>query len=58
MGKQFADYYGSDVHDINAWQALCIELGVDPVPDTIAQCKKVRIHLTYLMKAPFTPLSA
>ncbi|KAF8336078.1 hypothetical protein F5887DRAFT_1250067, partial [Amanita rubescens] len=41
MGKQFADYYGSDVHDINAWQALCIELGVDPVPDTIAQCKKI-----------------
>ena len=46
MGKQFASYYGSDVHDITAWQALCIELQVDPVPDTIVQCKRVRIHLT------------
>lgn len=47
MGKQFASYYGSDVHDITAWQALCIELQVDPVPDTIVQCKRVRIHLTH-----------
>ncbi len=43
MGRQFATYYGSDVHDINAWQALCIALRVDPVPDSILGCKRVRI---------------
>lgn len=46
MGKQFASYYGSDVRDISAWQALCIALQVDPVPDTITQCKRVCICLS------------
>ncbi len=46
MGKQFADYYGSDVYDINAWQALCVALGVHPVPDTIYECKEVCLHVT------------
>ena len=46
MGRQFASYYGSDVHDISAWQSLCIALEVDPVPDTITQCKRVSICLS------------
>ncbi|KAF8626945.1 hypothetical protein AX15_004623 [Amanita polypyramis BW_CC] len=43
LEQQFTSYYGSDVHDINVWQALCVEVGVDPVPDTISKCKRVRI---------------
>ena len=43
MGRQFASFYGSDIHDINAWQALCIALRVDPAPDSILACKRVRI---------------
>ncbi|PFH46145.1 hypothetical protein AMATHDRAFT_156161, partial [Amanita thiersii Skay4041] len=42
MGLTFRDFYGSDIHDINAWQALCLALGVvDPVPDTLRECKRI-----------------
>ena len=57
MGKQFAAYYGSDIRDINAWQALCVALDVDPVPDTITQCKRVCIHSSPLLRVKgFKPL--
>jgi len=39
MGKQFASFYGSSIHDIKAWKALCEALGVDPIPKTIAECR-------------------
>ncbi|KAF8342421.1 hypothetical protein F5887DRAFT_1283790 [Amanita rubescens] len=39
MGKQFASFYGTSVNDIEAWKALCEALGVDPVPETIAECR-------------------
>ncbi|KAM6503640.1 hypothetical protein JOM56_000583 [Amanita muscaria] len=38
MGKQFSTFYGSRVDDINAWQALCVALNVNPVPQTIHEC--------------------
>ncbi|KAM6490686.1 hypothetical protein JOM56_014029 [Amanita muscaria] len=41
MGKQFSTYYGSRVDDINTWQRLCVELKVNPVPQTIPKCKAV-----------------
>ena len=43
MGKQFASFYGTSVNDIEAWKALCEALGVDPVPETIAECRDVRV---------------
>lgn len=43
MGKQFASFYGSSVHDIRAWQALCAALG-KPIPKTIKECKDVRFQ--------------
>lgn len=44
MGKQFASFYGTSVHDIEAWKALCEALGVDPIPGTIAECRDVRVE--------------
>ena len=45
MGKQFASFYGSSIHDIKAWKALCEALGVDPIPKTIAECRDVRTEV-------------
>ena len=44
MGKQFASFYGSKVHDIRAWQALCAALSINPMPKTIGECKSVRFQ--------------
>lgn len=44
MGKQFASFYGSSVHDIRAWQVLCAALGINPIPKTIKECKDVRFQ--------------
>ena len=38
---QFNTYYGTDVDDINAWQALCEVLRVYPIPEDIGTCRKV-----------------
>ncbi|KAF8730601.1 hypothetical protein AX14_005409 [Amanita brunnescens Koide BX004] len=39
MGKQFASFYGTSIHDMEAWKALCEALGVDPIPETIAESR-------------------
>ena len=42
MVHQFNQIYGTDEHDIGAWQALCARLGVEDVPETLAGCRQVR----------------
>lgn len=40
---QYAVQLGSiSTGKLQKWQGLCEELGVDPVPSSITQCKKVR----------------
>ncbi|KAK2462693.1 hypothetical protein APHAL10511_005309 [Amanita phalloides] len=41
MGRQFSSFYGTRVDDLAAWQALCLALGVDPVPETVDECRKI-----------------
>ncbi|KIL63793.1 hypothetical protein M378DRAFT_1045973 [Amanita muscaria Koide BX008] len=41
MGEQFSTFYGSDVNDLRAWQALCIALRVESMPDTVKECKQI-----------------
>jgi len=48
MGKQFASFYGTSVNDPEAWKALCEALGVDPVPETIAECRDVRVQSRFV----------
>jgi len=43
--KEFGDLYGSDEKDINNWHKLCHVLRVDPVPDTLRECRAVGCHL-------------
>ena len=41
MVLQFNDYYGTDPHDIKAWQAMCAVLQILPVPEDLESCRKV-----------------
>ena len=43
--EEFDDLYGSDEKDINNWHKLCRVLRVDPVPDTLRECRAVSPHL-------------
>lgn len=42
LALQFNAYYGTDVDDINAWKAMCVVLGVKPIPEDLKSCRKVR----------------
>ncbi|KAK2459465.1 hypothetical protein APHAL10511_008525 [Amanita phalloides] len=52
MGKQFASFYGTSVYDIEAWRALCEALGVDPIPETVAECRDI-VRLTHVNLVDF-----
>jgi hypothetical protein len=41
MKKEFDSLYGSDEKDINNWHKLCYILSIDPVPDTLKECRAV-----------------
>jgi hypothetical protein len=41
MKKEFDSLYGSDEKDINNWHKLCHVLSIDPVPDTLKECRAV-----------------
>ena len=42
--KEFGDLYGSDEKDINNWHKLCHVLRIDPVPNTLKECRGVGCH--------------
>ncbi|KAF1836205.1 hypothetical protein BDW02DRAFT_494169, partial [Decorospora gaudefroyi] len=37
---EFGQLYGKDSTKLEAWQQLCRDVNIDPVPDSITQCKK------------------
>ncbi|KAF8470433.1 hypothetical protein DFH94DRAFT_771202 [Russula ochroleuca] len=39
MKQEFDALYGSDEHDINNWHKLCHILRIDPVPNTLKECR-------------------
>lgn len=46
MVLEFNDLYGTDENDITCWWGLCKVLGVNPLPDTLNECKKVKCPLS------------
>jgi hypothetical protein len=46
MVEQFNTSYGTNTNDIANWHAIMTRLGVDPLPDTVSGCKKVRLALS------------
>lgn len=47
----FTPYYSSDADITEKWQTLCQDYGIDPVPTSIKQCKKMR-PLVLKLKTP------
>jgi hypothetical protein len=37
----FTVHYGADASKLDAWQTLCMEVGIQPAPSSITKCKKV-----------------
>jgi hypothetical protein len=46
MKMEFDSLYGSDEKDINNWHKLCYILSIDPVPDTLRECRAVSFMLS------------
>lgn len=42
VGAEFASNYGTDAGVTESWQELCQDCGVNPIPPSITQCKKVQ----------------
>ena len=42
MVERFNEIYGTDENDLEAWKKLCRQVHVDPIPNTLADCQKVR----------------
>ncbi|KAI0089525.1 hypothetical protein BDY19DRAFT_108732 [Irpex rosettiformis] len=44
---QFNDTYGENEAEIANWQGLCRAMRIDPIPETVAECKKLfrRTHV-------------
>jgi len=42
LTMQFNDSYGTDENDLTNWQTLCARLGMDPVPESLNACRRVR----------------
>lgn len=54
MVQEFNSFYGKDIDDLSAWQKLCKNVRISPVPDDIETCRKVGLFallnlMTYLM---------
>jgi hypothetical protein len=42
VASEFLHLYGEDVRDLGALQRLCVVNGIEPIPTSITQCRKVR----------------
>ncbi|KAF2109620.1 hypothetical protein BDV96DRAFT_691644 [Lophiotrema nucula] len=38
--EEFEHWYGAEKDKLKTWQDLCREVGIDPAPETITQCRK------------------
>ena len=41
MAQEFNSRYGSNENRLEGWRALCADVGIKNIPDSITQCKKV-----------------
>ena len=53
MKKEFDTLYGADEKDINNWYKLCHVLRIDPIPDTLKNCRAVSSQLHRPFKFSF-----
>lgn len=43
LALKFNRDFGSDVDSLEAWQALCMRIQVDPIPETLSECRRVSL---------------
>lgn len=41
FGSEFRKHYGHDASSLPGWQSLCKEVGVEDIPQSVAECKGV-----------------
>ncbi|PPQ83719.1 hypothetical protein CVT25_006123 [Psilocybe cyanescens] len=41
IALEFNDAFGTDENSLESWQALCERLQIDPIPDTLNECRRV-----------------
>ena len=44
---QFNASYGEDDNNLASWQLLCLVLRIQPIPDSLKTCRKVRMILLF-----------
>jgi hypothetical protein len=42
LTAEIAHHYGTNMNKLDRWQQLCEDVGIDVIPTSITQCKKVR----------------
>lgn len=42
VNQEFNAYFGSNLSNLAAWQALCKAVGITTIPSSVTQCKNVR----------------
>jgi hypothetical protein len=45
LAAEIAHHYGTHLNKLNRWQQLCEDVGIDVVPKSITQCRKVSIAM-------------
>ncbi|PPR03688.1 hypothetical protein CVT24_007409 [Panaeolus cyanescens] len=41
LTKQFNEVYGTNLDDYSAWYTLLSRIGINPIPSTVSECKKI-----------------
>jgi len=51
MRDEFIELYGHDERRLEGWRSLCADVGIEEIPDSITQCKKVSLVNLSVMKS-------
>jgi len=54
LTQEFEKCYGQDGTKLASWQALCIDLRVEPVPTSITKCRKVNEYNSRVFENVYT----
>jgi hypothetical protein len=46
LSAEITHHYGTHKNKLDRWQQLCEDVGIDVVPTSIRQCRKVRLGIT------------
>jgi hypothetical protein len=55
LAADFNATYGTDMNSLENWHALCHVIGIDPIPEGISACRKVRVWTNCVNLRLLTP---